>query len=153
MAGTTADTARLEIGQELGADENVDVTQPDAADTIKRLAGSRGIDVVLECSGAPDAARLGLQLIKKRGRFVLVGIYGKPFKLDFEQILYKELAVKGMFSHKYEAWQKAIALAAQGHIKAKPLITDILSLSEWEKGFRRFAERKALKVIFQPQRS
>ena len=153
LAGTTADTARLEIGQELGADKTVDVTQPDAVDNIKRFAGSRGIDVVLECSGAPDAARLGLDLIKKRGRLVLVGIYGKPFELDFEQILYKELVVKGMFSHKYEAWQKAIALAAQGHIKAKPLITDILSLSEWEKGFRRFAERKALKVIFEPQRS
>jgi L-iditol 2-dehydrogenase len=153
LAGTAADAARLEIGRELGADCTVDVTQPDAVDNVKRFAGRSGIDVVLECSGAPDAARLGLQLIKKRGRFVLVGIYGRPFELDFDQILYKELVVKGMFSHKYEAWEKAISLAAQGLIKAKPLITDILPLSEWEKGFRRFAERKALKVIFEPQRA
>ena len=153
LAGTAADAARLEIGRELGADCTVDVTQPDAVDNIERFAGRSGIDVVLECSGAPDAARLGLQLIKKRGRFVLVGIYGRPFELDFDQILYKELVVKGMFSHKYEAWEKAISLAAQGLIKAKPLITDILPLSEWEKGFRRFAERKALKVIFEPQRA
>ena len=153
LAGTAADVARLEIGRELAADCTVDVTQPDAVDNVKRLAGRSGIDVVLECSGAPEAARLGLQLIKKRGRFVLVGIYGRPFELDFDQILYKELVVKGMFSHKYEAWEKAISLAAQGLIKAKPLITDILPLSEWEKGFRRFAERKALKVLFEPQRA
>jgi L-iditol 2-dehydrogenase len=153
LAGTAADAARLEIGRDLGADYTVDVTQPDAMDNVKKFAGRSGIDVVLECSGAPDAARLGLQLIKKRGRFVLVGIYGRPFELDFDQILYKELVVKGMFSHKYEAWEKAISLAAQGLIKAKPLITDILPLSEWEKGFRRFAERKALKVIFEPQRA
>jgi len=153
LVGTAADAARLAIGRELGADYTVDVTQPDAVEDIKRFAGHGGIDVVLECSGAPDAARMGLQLIKKRGRFVLVGIYGQSFELDFDQILYKELVVKGMFSHKYEAWKKAIALAAQGLIKTKPLITDILPLSEWEKGFRRFAERKALKVIFEPQRA
>ncbi len=153
LVGTAADAARLAIGRELGADYTVDVTQPDAVEDIKRFAGHGGIDVVLECSGAPDAARMGLQLIKKRGRFVLVGIYGQSFELDFDQILYKELVVKGMFSHKYEAWKKAIALAAQGLIRVKPLITDILPLSQWEKGFRRFAERKALKVIFEPQRA
>lgn len=153
LAGTTADAARLEIGRQLGADHTVDVTQLNAVDDIRAAAGRRGIDVVLECSGAPEAARLGLQLIKRRGRFVLVGIYGHPFELDFDQILYKELIVKGMFSHKYEAWERAISLAAQGLIQAKPLITDILPLSEWETGFRRFAEKKALKVIFEPQRS
>jgi len=151
LAGTAADAARLEIGRKLGADHTVDVTQPDAVDNIKGFAGHSGIDVVLECSGAPDAARLGLQLIKKRGRFILVGIHGHPFELDFDQILYKELVVKGMFSHRYEAWEKAISLAAQGLIQAKPLITHVLPLSEWEKGFRLFAERKALKVIFEPQ--
>jgi L-iditol 2-dehydrogenase len=152
LAGTPADTARLELGRELGADYIVDATQPDAAQNIRDLAGSRGIDVVLECSGAAAAARLGLQLIKKRGRYILVGIAGRPFEFDLDQVLYKELVVKGMFSHKYEAWEKAIALAAQGAIKATPLITDVLPLSEWEQGFRRFEERKAIKVIFEPQR-
>jgi len=152
VACTPADAGRLEIGRELGADYTVDVTQPDAADNIRQFAGRGGIDVVLECSGAPEAALLGLQLIKKRGRYILVGIYGRPFELDFDQILYKELVVKGMFSHKYEAWERAISLAARGLIKAEPLVTDILPLSEWEKGFQRFAERTALKVIFEPQR-
>jgi threonine dehydrogenase-like Zn-dependent dehydrogenase len=55
-----------------------------------------------------------------------------------------------MFSHKYEAWEKAISLAEKGLIRGRPLVTDILPLSDWEKGFRRFKERKAIKVIFQP---
>jgi L-iditol 2-dehydrogenase len=153
LAGTPADAARLEIGRNLGADFTIDVTQPDAEGDIKQFGGGGGIDVVLECSGAPEAVQQGLRLIKKRGRFVLVGICGQPFELDFDQILYKELVVQGMFSHKYDAWERAIALAAQGLIKAKPLITDILPLSEWERGFRRFEEREALKVIFEPQRT
>jgi L-iditol 2-dehydrogenase len=131
----------------------VDATTADAAEQITQLAGPKGIDVVLECSGAPPAARLGLQVIKKRGRYILVGICGRPFELNVDAILYKEVVVKGMFSHKYAAWEKAITLAAEGLVKAKPLITDILPLSEWEKGFRRFEERKALKVIFEPQRT
>ena len=153
LAGTSDDVERMKLGKELGADHTVDVTQPGAVEEIKGFAGQRGIDVVLECSGAPDAARLGLDLIKKRGRFIPVGIHGRAFKLDFDQILYKELVVKGMFSHKYEAWERAIALYAQGDMQARPLITDILPLSEWELGFRKFAERKAIKVIFEPQRA
>jgi L-iditol 2-dehydrogenase len=56
-----------------------------------------------------------------------------------------------MFSHKYLAWERAISLFAQGLIQAKPLITHVLPLSKWEEGFRLFAEREALKVIFEPQ--
>lgn len=151
LAGTAADVDRLNLGRQLGADHTVVVTEPNAINDIKAFAGRRGIDVVLECSGAPDAARLGLQLIKKRGCFVQVGIYGHAFEVDLDQLLYKELTVKGMFSHKYEAWEKAISLAAQGLIHAKPLITHVLPLTAWERGFRLFAERKAIKVIFEPQ--
>jgi L-iditol 2-dehydrogenase len=152
LAGTTADAKRLEIGRQLGADHTIDVTQPGSMDAIEGYAGRGGIDVVLECAGAPDAARLGLQLVKRRGRYVAVGIHGHAFELDLDQALYKEVTIKGMFSHKYEAWEKAIALYDQGLIQARPLITDVLPLSEWEEGFRRFAERKAIKVMFQPQR-
>lgn len=152
LAGTPADAARLEIGRDLGADLTIDVTQPDAEKEMSQFAGRGGIDVVLECSGAPAAARMGLKLIKKRGRYVLVGIVGRAFELDFDQVLYKELVVRGMFSHICQAWEKAIALAAQEKIQTEPLITDVLPLSEWETGFCRFAERKAIKVIFEPQR-
>jgi threonine dehydrogenase-like Zn-dependent dehydrogenase len=38
-------------------------------------------------------------------------------------------------------------------VHAQPLITDVLPLSAWEIGFRRFAEKKAIKVIFEPQRA
>lgn len=153
LAGTPADAARLEIGRELGADLSVDVTLPSAEREMQQFAGRNGIDVVLECSGAPAAARLGLQLIKRRGRFVQVGIFGQPFQLDFDQVLYKELVVRGMFSHIYQAWEKAIALAAQGMVRTSLLITDVLPLSEWETGFHRFAERKAIKVLFEPQKA
>jgi L-iditol 2-dehydrogenase len=153
LAGTPADSARLELGQKLGADLTIDVAKANAVADIDAFADPSGIDVVLECSGASEATRLGLSLIKRRGRFVLVGIHGHPFELDWDAILYKELTVQGMFSHKYQAWEHAISLAARGLVHAQPLITDVLPLSAWEIGFRRFAEKKAIKVIFEPQRA
>lgn len=151
LAGTPADRARLELGEQLGANLTIDVTLMNAKALINSFAGRSGIDVVLECSGAADATRLGLELIKRRGRFVLVGIQGHPIQVDWDQVLYKELTVMGMFSHKYKAWEEAIALAARGQIQSGSLITDVLPLSQWEVGFRRFAEKKAIKVIFDPQ--
>ncbi len=152
LTGTDKDGPRLELGKRLGADYIFDVTTDGVEEKIMNLTGGKGVDVVVECSGAPEAARQGLRLIRKRGRYALVGIFGRSLDFSLDQVLYKEVEIRGMFSHKYMAWEKAIALASQGRIVAKPLITDVLPLSQWERGFRRFESKAALKVIFEPQR-
>jgi len=152
LTGTDRDGPRLKLGKQLGADYTFDVTNDDVENRIMELTGHKGVDVVVECSGAPEAARQALRLIRKRGRYTLVGIFGKAIEFSLDQVLYKEVHVIGMFSQKYLAWEKAIALASQGKILCRPLISDVLPLSEWEQGFRRFESKEALKIIFEPQR-
>lgn len=152
LTGTSRDAARLELGTSLGADYVFDVTQAGAEEHILDLTAGEGVDAVVECSGAAGAARQALRLLRRRGRYAVVGIFGRPLEFDLDVVLYREIEVRGMFSHKYMAWERAIALAAQGRIRTKPLISDILPLSEWERGFRRFEAKEALKVVFEPQR-
>src|SRR6267143_1865353 len=47
---------RLKTGLELGADHVVNIRkEPDVVEAIKQLNGGKGVDYVVECSGAPNA--------------------------------------------------------------------------------------------------
>ena len=46
---------RLEIGKELGADHVVNVRKEDPVEAVRRLNGGKGVDYVVECSGATNA--------------------------------------------------------------------------------------------------
>src|SRR6267378_1642050 len=46
---------RLQKGKELGADHVVNVTKSDPVEAVRRLVGGKGVDYVIECSGAPNA--------------------------------------------------------------------------------------------------
>jgi len=152
ITGTAADEQRLALARSLGAALQTDADSSAAIAEIEEFTEGKGVDVVLECAGSPAAARLGLRAVKKRGRFVQVGLFGKPFEIDLDQLVLKELSVMGSFSQKYLAWERAIELAGRGKVQASPLITDTLPLSEWKEGFHRFESRKAIKVVFEPQR-
>src|SRR5258707_11111186 len=45
---------RLVIGQKLDADHVVNVRNEDAVEAVRRLNGHKGVDYVVECSGAPN---------------------------------------------------------------------------------------------------
>src|SRR5688572_22633947 len=46
---------RLKIGLELGADFVVNARQENAVEAVRKLNGGKGVDYVVECSGAPNA--------------------------------------------------------------------------------------------------
>ena len=150
MSGTSLDSNRFELAESLGFEELVNVQEQDIGDYIHKTTGGLGVDVVLECSGAPEAARTGLEVIKKQGVYAQLGLFGKPFELNFEQIAYKELRVTGSFSQIWTAWVIALKLLARGLVQTRPLVTDVLPLSEWEEAFSRFDSKQSVKVVLEP---
>lgn len=149
LSGTKKDKKRLELAKELGADFTVCIEE-DVKSLVPKLTNGLGVDVFLECAGANAAAQLGLELLRKQGKYTQVGIFGSKVTVDLDQIVYKELKVTGSFSQKYLAWEKAIEFVSQNRIKVRPLVTDILPLNEWEVGFKKFRDGAAIKVVFIP---
>jgi L-iditol 2-dehydrogenase len=151
LAGTSVDKERLEVGKQLGVDQTLNVETDNAEAMLKSLTKGYGADVVFECAGAGAATRLGIQVIRKAGKFMQIGLHDKPFELDFLQILTKELTVKGSFASSLPAWDLALTLLGQGKVQTEPVVSDILALSEWEKGFAKILNREGLKILLQPE--
>jgi len=150
VCGLSQDKDRLAIAQHLGANLVLIVDKDDVQAAIHELTSGEGADVFLECSGAPAAARLGLNITRRGGQYTQIGLFGRPFEVDFETVAYKELFVTGSLGQKWTAWKRALTLLAQNKVATRPLVTHILPLIQWEEGFRLFEEKTALKVVLEP---
>ena len=150
VAGAAGDERRLELARDLGADTTVDTSQADLDRIVQGLTSGEGADIYLECSGAPAAARTGLRTLRRRGQFTQIGLAGAPFEIDFATIAYKELQVRGSLGQKWSAWKRALALLASGDVETRPLISHVVPLAEWERGFELFESREGGKIVLTP---
>ena len=147
VLGTSADGARLEIARKLGAEYTVNVETDETSAYLDQVSEGYGADTVLECSGHPAGAALALQLVRKRGKYTQVGLFGRPVELDFEQIAFKELIVTGSLGQKPSAWKRALHLLSSGKVDVNPIITHTFPLSQWEEAFRAFEDKKGIKLL------
>ena len=151
VLGTSRDAHRLRLARDLGADHAVDVETRDVPSLVQDVSvQGLGADVVYECSGAGPAARSLLDLVRRRGRYVQVGLFGKPVAWDLDQVCYKELTVTGSNASTPESWVRAVRLMEQGAVQTKPLITHAFALADWEQAFDTFRQRSGVKALFRP---
>ena len=150
VLGTGVDEHRLRLAAELSVDHVVNVQETDAQALVGDLTGGFGADVVYECAGAgPSAANL-LGLVRRKGQYAQIGLFGKPIAWDLDQVCYKELSVTGSNASVPSAWDKALCLMAEGRVRTRELVTDAFPLAEWGEAFRRFEARSGVKTVLQP---
>jgi hypothetical protein len=144
------DLPRLEMAKKLGCVRTIDVLTEDPAEVLAGMTGGKGPDVVLECSGSVAGTNMGLNLVRRMGQFTQVGLHGKKIEVDFERICYKEAKITGSIGSIWTAWDKALKFMASGRVELRSLVSDILPVTEWEEGFRKFEAKEGLKIILEP---
>lgn len=150
LTGTSADAERFKTARNLGIEQVVDVIKEDVPAIVAEASGGDGADVFIECSGAAAAVEMGLKLIRKRGRYTQLGLFGKKVPVDLDALVVKEIALSGSMSHTRNAWKRGLALVGEGKIRLAPLIGPVYDLADWEKGFRDFEERRGIKILLRP---
>jgi L-iditol 2-dehydrogenase len=151
MLGTDKDAHRLTLARDLGADHIVNVQHDDAAALVRDLTDEGlGADVVYECSGAGAAAAQLLELVRRKGRYVQIGLFGKPVAWDLDQLCFKEIVATGSNASVPSAWAKAVTLIGSGKVQTKPLITHRFPVTEWEAAFATFEDGTGIKAVFTP---
>ena len=150
MLGTSADAARLALATSLGATGTVQVDGgADPVSAVETLLGGAP-DVAIECSGAAAAGALLLRLVAKAGRFIQVGLYGRPVELDIDQVCYKELRVSGSFATTPSSWLRALRLASSGDVSLAAIVGASYPLAEWEAAFAAAQAGTPGKVLLVP---
>jgi threonine dehydrogenase-like Zn-dependent dehydrogenase len=96
---------RLALAAELGiGDHHVNIVESDDPTTrlaeVVALAGGRGADLVVECTGVPAAIDQGLRLARRGGSYLVVGQYTDSGNatINPHQIVYRRLDVIGSWA-------------------------------------------------------
>ncbi len=107
--GAPAD--RLEVARKWGADYtiSIDVPHPQRVEQVKELTGGLGADVVIEGSGASTAFIEGVELVRRGGRYLVIGQVG-PGSVNFlpANVVGKELDIIGSLSGNVSDYYKAL---------------------------------------------
>jgi L-iditol 2-dehydrogenase len=144
VSGMPSDRRRLDVAAGLGFDV---VEAPALADAIP--AG--GFDVVADAAGSEPGIDAGLRATRKGGRYVQVGLTGRPIAFAIDLICLNELVVTSGFASTPRSWRRLEKLVAEGHIQLEPLVTDVLPLSDWQSAFARTRAADGLKLMLDPR--
>jgi (R,R)-butanediol dehydrogenase/meso-butanediol dehydrogenase/diacetyl reductase len=131
----------LEGRRERARDFGFTVLNPgdgDVAEQIRDQTGGHGADVAIDCVGVQSSLNSALELSRKAGRVVLVGIFTKDPVIDIGKIGLDEREFTGSLAYA-DDFAPAIALAADGRVDLSRLITGRIPLRDIvEDGFERF---------------
>jgi L-iditol 2-dehydrogenase len=151
ITGLSNDQLRLEKAKELGIDYAVNIQEEDINALVQRLTDGYGADVVLECTGAVPAVNMGLDLLKKKGQFVQVGIFkNSEIPIDSEKIIQKELTFIGSRSQKPSDWEPSLALMNEKLVNAKALVTHQFDITQWDEAYKVIKSGESIKVMLKP---
>ena len=141
---TDINNHRLQLAEELGVTTTVDTGTTSLADSGLEP------DVLLECSGHPEAIADALPTVARAGRVVLVGMGADEAPLPISRIQEYELTVTGTFRYAH-TWPAAISLASTGRVQLDRLVTGHYGLDQVREALT--ANRndpKAVKPIVRP---
>ena len=140
---------RLEIGRRLGADAIVDVTKEEPVAAVRRVTGGKGVQYVLECSGAPNALDEAARMVTRGGRICLAAFPADPVPVDLAYLVRNNIYVFGIRGEGKSATHRAAALMAQKRFDAKLIHTHTFPLTEVPTAIRYARERieDAIKVV------
>jgi threonine 3-dehydrogenase len=144
---TDVNPARLELARKVGVTLAVNVRETPLAEVQKQLGMHEGFDVGLEMSGNPSAFREMLANMAHGGRIAMLGIPSEPIAIDWNEIIFKMITVKGIYGREmYETWYK-MSVMLQSGLDITPVITHRLHYTEFEQGFAAMREGNCGKVV------
>jgi len=153
VLGTDSDEERrLPIARKISSLDHVwNVQKENAVSLMMDLTKGRGADLVVEASGDESGIALGLELVRKMGRFAAIGLTGKQkIYFPYDTGMSKALNFFFNLSTSHTSWDKAIRLVQANKSEVKLLITHQGPLERWEEFFTALELKKGVKGIFIP---
>jgi threonine 3-dehydrogenase len=101
----------------------------------------------MEMSGNPDAFRDLLRTMHHGGKVAVLGIPPAEMSIDWNEIIFKGLIVKGIYGREmFETWYKMASMLQSG-LRLKPIITHRFPVDDYEQAFELMASGQSGKVV------
>ena len=140
---------RLKKAKELGAIEVLNNSREDAAQAILEKTAQLGVDKSFEAVGFERTLVQSLQVLKKGGTSVLIGIFENPeVRIPVNLFIQREISLAGTQGYCWD-FQTALKWVGTGKIRLGDILTHVLPLTSLQEGFDLLMDPKgnAIKVV------
>lgn len=146
---TDVNDYRLDLAAKMGATRTLNVSNASGSidGVIAELGMTEGFDVGLEMSGSPEALRDLLRVMNHGGKVGLLGIPPAPVEIDWNDVIFKGLSLKGIYGRKmFETWYKTVAMLQSG-LDVSSVITHHFPVADFNEAFDVMASGQSGKVV------
>lgn len=146
---------RLEIGKQLGADHVINVRNEDAVEAVRRLTDGKGVDYVVECSGAPNAVNEAARMLNRGGKICLAAFPSEEVPIDVAYLVRNNIYLYGIRGEGKSATHRAEAFMRQKRFDARIIHTHTFDMEDLPEALRYAKDRveDAIKVVVKNKQS
>jgi 2-desacetyl-2-hydroxyethyl bacteriochlorophyllide A dehydrogenase len=142
---------RVNLARELGLGA-VNPTEVDLPAYVNEWTGGAGADAVFEVSGSQAGASVMTELVRTRGRIVIVAIFAFKPEVDLKGILWREMQMVGVRVYEPQDFEQAIQLVADEVLPLDALITARYPLSGLQTAFEQIESgAEVMKILINTQ--
>ena len=125
-------TTRLAIAKDIIPDlVTINPKDQSVGDVVRAATeGGVGCDVALECVGNTQALQACVDAVRKRGVVVQVGLHAGEAPINWFNVVYKDIDLRGSWAYPGQLWPRVMRLIASGQIPARKVVTKTVSLDE-----------------------
>jgi threonine dehydrogenase-like Zn-dependent dehydrogenase len=152
-----APTDRLAFAKRMGATQALGLNIPpkERGAQVNGWTGGRGVDVVIEASGSPDAVSQALDMVRDGGRVIVCGHYTDNGSIEMHphwQLNRKHVELKGCWGSRYDHFHRAVSLTARfGAMKPwREMVSGRFSLDRASEALAAVENRTAIKALIVP---
>ncbi|MGC3966900.1 MAG: L-threonine 3-dehydrogenase [Pirellulales bacterium] len=146
---TDVNDYRLALAAKIGATYVLNPKRKSLTDCMQHLGMTEGFDVGLEMSGNAAAFQGMLEGMNHGGRIAVLGIFPTAVSVDFSQIIFKGLHLKGIYGREmFETWYKMTSMLQSG-LDISRVITHRFRIDDFQQAFDVMRSGMSGKVILE----
>lgn len=140
---------RLEIAAQMGADIVINPAKEDFKEKIMETTKGSGVEIAIEAVGITPTVQQAMSALAFGGIAVWIGNNKPMIEINMQEIVTKELSVRGSFLYGYQEFKQVMELMNQGEFNIEPLISKEVSLEEAPGYFEKLAHNPGnlIKVV------
>jgi len=144
---TDVNEYRLNLARQMGVTRAVNIQTDKLEDVMSELHMLEGFDVGMEMSGNTRAQHQLFSMMNNGGHVALLGIPPEESPVNWNQIIFKGLHLKGIYGREmYETWYKMAAMIRSG-LDISRIITHRMPVEEFERGFEIMSSGQSGKIL------
>ena len=149
MTGLEIDQERLRIAEALGAIP-INIQKANLKKQVEDITQGTGVSIVIETSGSSQALSEDLDLLKRCGKLILVGLSENPAEFLPAAFALNETEMIGIRAYNPKTWKICLNILESERLDLKPVITRRLSLDDGPRGFELLQKSEGLKTVILP---